>query len=119
MTNAMAWALFVLGIGHIFYGLVAFKTPLAEAVSAGFVGQFKAPESRRTTFWFMIFGPLLMLAGHVALHAVGTGDLSLLRIVGAYALVTSVIGVAAFPKSPFLAALLVSVLLNGAVYGLV
>jgi uncharacterized membrane protein HdeD (DUF308 family) len=115
----MAWALFVLGIGHIAYGLVAFKAPLAAAVAAGFVGKFNAPELRRTAFWFLIFGPLLMLAGHAALHAVAIGDLSLLRIVGAYALVTSLIGVAAFPKSPFIAALLVSALLNASVYGLV
>ncbi|HJV81074.1 dienelactone hydrolase [Noviherbaspirillum sp.] len=43
----------------------------------------------------------------------------LLGIVGTYAFVTSLIGVAAFPKSPFIASLLVSALLNGAVYGLV
>lgn len=119
MTNAVAWFMFALGIGHIVFGLVKFKTPLVEAVSAGFVGQFKAPEVRRTTFWFLIFGPLLMLAGHVAIHAVGVGDLALLKIVGFYAFITALIGVAAFPKSPFWGALFASPVFVAAGYGLV
>jgi hypothetical protein len=117
MSIAVAWILFALGVAHIAYGLVKFKVPLAEVASAGFVGQFKASEIKRTAFWFLIFGPLLMLAGHTAIHAVAVGDLVLLRIIGLYAFVVSVIGIAAFPKSPFLASLLVSPLLIAAGYG--
>ena len=116
MAYAMAWVLFALGVGHIAYGLTTFKAPLAQAFARGLVGQFKAPELR-TTFWFMIFGPLLMLAGHTAIHAVAQGDLSLLRLVGFYALGTSVVGALAFPKSPFLLALPVSASLVAAGYG--
>jgi len=118
MSNAIAWVLFTLGVAHILYGLVKFKAPLAEAVRAGFVGQFKVPEVRRTAFWFLIVGPLLMLAGHAALHAVAVGDLALLRIVGFYALATSLIGVAALPASPFLASLAISPFVLAAGYGL-
>jgi hypothetical protein len=118
MANVLAWLLFVLGVGHIVYALVKFKAPLAEAVAAGVVGQFKLPEVRRTAFWFFIFGPLLMLAGQAALHAVAQGDLTLLRIVGAYTLATSVLGVAAQPRSPFLVALLLSSLLLACGHGL-
>ncbi len=118
MSLVVAWALFVLGIGHIEYGLIKFKAPLFEAASAGFIGQFMASELRRTAFWFVIFGPLLMLAGHTAIHAVAVSDLALLKILGAYALIISVIGVAAFPKSPFWVALLLSPLLIAAGYGL-
>ncbi len=117
MSNVVAWALFALGIAHIAFGLVRYKVPLAEATSAGFVGQFKAPEIRRTAFWFLIVGPLTVLAGHTAVHAVAVGDLALLRVVGTYALITAVIGVAAFPKSPFLALLIISPLLIAAGYG--
>jgi membrane glycosyltransferase len=42
----------------------------------------------------------------------------LLRIVGIYTLVSSVVGVIAFPKSPFWALLLLSPLLIAAGYGL-
>jgi Family of unknown function (DUF6463) len=118
MPNIAAWALFALGVTHIAFGLVRLKTPLAEAAAAGIVGKFKAPEIRRTAFWFIMCGPLLMLSGHTAIHAVATADLGLLRIVGAYTLASSIIGVIAFPKSPFWALLLVAPLLIAAGYGL-
>ena len=114
MVNAAAWFMFFLGIAHIIFGLVKFKSPLADAVAAGFIGKFMLPEARRTAFWFLIFGPLLMLVGHVAIHAVAEGDLALLRILGIYGLITSVLGAAAFPKSPFWVPLLVSPILIAA-----
>jgi hypothetical protein len=118
MTNALAWSLIVIGVGHIAYGIVKFWKPLAEATSAGFIGQFMLPEIRHTAFWFVIFGLLVILAGHVAVHAVAIGDVTLLRIIGTYTFVTSVIGVAAIPKSGFWASLVVSSLLLASVYGL-
>jgi len=119
MANAVAWGFFVLGVAHIVFGLVKFRVPLAEAVSAGFVGKFQVPEIRRTAFWFIVCGPFVMLAGHVAIHAVSVGDLALLRLIGLYAMVTSLIGVIAFPKSPFWGALLLSPLLLAAGHGLI
>lgn len=118
MANAAAWFMFFLGIAHIAFGLVKFKHPVVQAVSAGFIGEFAIPEVRRTAFWFLIFGPLLMLAGHVGIHAVAQGDLALLRILGIYAFLTAAVGAAAFPKSPFWAPLLVAPVLIAAGYGL-
>jgi hypothetical protein len=118
MINAVAWFMFALGIGHIIFGLIKFKSSIADAISAGFVGKFYAPEVRRTAFWFLIFGPLFMLAGHVAIHAVAVGDLPLLKILGIYSLVTALIGVTAFPKSPFWAALIASPFLIASGFGL-
>jgi Family of unknown function (DUF6463) len=117
MANVVAWFMFALGIVHIIFGLIKFKTSIAGALSDGFVGKFLAPEVRRTAFWFLIFGPMLMLAGHVAVHAVATGDFALLKILGTYSFVTALIGVAAFPKSPFWAALIASPFLIAAGYG--
>ena len=117
MTNVLAWLLFALGVGHLFYACVKFRSPLAVAVSAGWIGQFKTPEIRRTAFWFLIFSPLLMLAGHTASHAVAVGDVALLKIVAIYAFETSLVGVAALPKSPFLAVLLLSALLLARSHG--
>lgn len=105
MAHTVAWLLVVLGLGHLAYGARKFREPLRAAWAGGYVGQFAATAERRTAFWFMIFGPLLVLAGHAALHAVAVGDLALLTIVGSYLLVTGVLGAAAFPKSPFWAAL--------------
>ena len=83
----------------------------------GLIGQFAEPEVRRTAFWFLIFGPLLMLAGQVGIHAVARGDLALLKMVGIYAFATAVIGVAAFPRSPFWAPMVVAPALIAAGYG--
>lgn len=103
-----AWALFVLGVAHIVFGLVRFKVPFAEAWSAGFVGKFEANEARRAAFWFLMSGPLLMALGNVAIHAVSISDLWLLRTIGIYLFVSSSVGVAAFPKSPLWIPLLLS-----------
>jgi hypothetical protein len=113
----LSWVLFVLGIGHVLYGAAKFRGPLMAGLSAGFVGQFGAPETRRTAFWFVMFGPLLMMAAHVAIHAVAIDDLPLLRLVGAYLVAVSGVGVAALPRSPFVVALLLSALLLAAGYG--
>jgi hypothetical protein len=103
-------------MGHIAYAFVKFRGPLLEGASAGVVGQFGTPEVRRTAFWFTMFGPLLMLAGQVALHAAELGDLGLFRLVGAYLLAVSFVGVLALPKSPFLVGLLISSLIVAASY---
>ena len=118
MSIIVVWLLFALGIGHVLFGLVKFKGPLTEAAAAGFVGEFKAPEVRRTAFWFTLFGLPLMLAGHVAVRAVGAGDLGLLKVIGGYVLVTALIGVAAIPRSPFWLALVLAPLLVAAGFGL-
>ena len=118
MAHVAAWLMFFLGIAHIVFGLIRFKEPVADAVSDGFIGRFAVPEVRRTAFWFLIFGPMLMLAGHVGIHAAAQGDLALLRILGIYALVIAIVGVAAFPKSPFWAPLLVAPVLIAAGFGL-
>lgn len=117
MANAASWFMFFLGIGHIVFGLVRYKGPVADAVTAGFVGKFSAPEVRRTAFWFLIFGPLLMLAGQVGVHAVAQSDLVLLRLLGIYAFITAVLGAAAFPKSPFWVPLVVAPVLIAVGYG--
>jgi uncharacterized membrane protein len=114
----LAWTLFALGFGHIAYGFVKFRAPLKAFFAAGYVGQFSTPEVRRSAFWFVIFGPLLMLAGHVAVHAVEMHDMSLLRLVGTYMLIMSTIGVFAYPRSPFLAGMMVSPLLLAASCGM-
>jgi len=118
VLKIVAWATFALGIAHIVFGMVRFRVPLAEAVYAGFSGQFAAPEIRRTAFWFLMCGPFLMLVGHIAIRAVAVGDLELLKLIGLYMLVASTIGVAAFPASPLWAPLLLSPLLIAAGYGL-
>jgi hypothetical protein len=119
MATVLAWAVFILGVTHVLFGVIRFRAPLAEAIADGFYGQFKVPEIRRTAFWFLMCGPLLMLAGHLAIRAAASGDLATLKVVGIYGFVSALVGVAAFPKSPLWALLLLSPLLVAAGYGIV
>jgi hypothetical protein len=114
---ASSWALVTLGVAHIGFGIVKYRAPLRDGVVAGFVGRFSEPEMRRTAFWFVLFGLPLLLAGHLAVRAAGRADNDLLGLVGGYVFATSLIGVAAFPRSPFPASLIVSVLLILAGHG--
>jgi uncharacterized membrane protein HdeD (DUF308 family) len=119
MAKVTAWAILALGIVHIVFGILRFKAPLTDALLAGFVGRFAEPEIRRTAFWFLMAGPLFMLAGHVAIHAVASGDRELLKVIGLYMLASSIVGVLAFPVSPLWAPLVLSLPLIAAGYGLI
>lgn len=118
MTKSLAWALFILGVLHLVFGVVRFKLPLSEAVAEGFIGRFAASDARRTAFWFLMCGPFLMLAGHLAVNAVSQGNLEVMRLIGYYLLAGSLVGVAAFPVSPLWAPLLLAPLLIAAGHGL-
>jgi hypothetical protein len=119
MAKAVAWAVFALGVAHIIFGILRFREPLTVAVLAGFSGQFMLPEIRRTAFWFLMCGPMFMLVGHLAIHAVAQGDDDTLRLIGIYMLVPSLVGVVAFPVSPLWAPLLLSLPLIAAGYGFI
>ena len=116
MKTKLAWLLFALGIGHVGYAFAKFGAPLLEGLAAGVIGQFGAPEIRRTAFWFTMFGPLLMFAGQVAVYAASKSDLHLYRLVGFYLLAVSAIGVIVIPASPFLVGLVISALIVAAGY---
>ena len=117
MAKGIAWAVFILGLAHVVFGILRFQAPLADAVAAGFIDQFKEHEVRRTAFWFLMCGPLLMLIGHLAIRAVAAGDRPVLKVIGVYALISSAIGIAAFPASPLWVLFFLSVLLIAAGYG--
>lgn len=117
ITVVAAWIVVALGVGHTVVGLVRFKRPIAEAVRAGFVGQVVAYPERRAAFWFIVFGPLLMMAGHAAVHAARAADRELLKILAFYLLAISTVGALALPTSPFWAGLISALLFIGAAYG--
>ena len=117
MVSIAAWILVVLGLGHTATGVVKFKEPLAQAVRAGFVGQFVGHPDRRAAFWFVIFGPLLVMGGHLAIHAVKTADPALLKIIGFYFLAVALVGSLAAPTSPFWVGLIAAAVFVAAGYG--
>ena len=114
---AAAWVLLALGIGHILYGLVWFRKPFSEAFSEGFVNKFKSNESRRSAFWFTIFGPLLTMCGHISINAANASDTGLFLIIGYYMPIISFVGILALPKSPLWIALILSLIFIAVGYG--
>ena len=111
MSRVLAWSLFLLGLAHLVFGLLRFKEPLLEALSAGFIDQFKHSDARRAAFWFLMCGPMLMLLGHLSVRAVDAGDTSILKTIGAYGAVCAMVGIAAFPTSPLWTLLVLSALM--------
>jgi hypothetical protein len=108
MIIAAAWGIFLLGIVHCVIGFARFRKPISEAVFEGLFGKFQGLDHRRLAFWFLIFGPLLIMGGHVAIVAVEQANYGLLKILGGYLLATSMLGVIALPKSPFWATLILA-----------
>jgi hypothetical protein len=84
MLIAAAWTMFALGVGHVVVGLVLFKRQFANAAGEGWIGRFQGVDSRRLAFWFTVFGPLVMMGGQIAVHAVQQGDMALLKLIGYY-----------------------------------
>jgi hypothetical protein len=117
MLVAAAWLLFILGVGHVLYGIVWFKAPIRAAITEGFVGKFAGVDARRLAFWFTIFGPLLALAGQVALHAIEIGDLALIKMIGFYLLGMAIVGILALPRSPIWVLMLPAPVFIAAGYG--
>ena len=110
MQYFAAWALFSLGFIHILFGFVKFRKPLASAISGGFVNQFKEINAY-AAFWFLMTGPPLILSGHLSVRALAANDLNTVMVIGCYNFIFAVLGIIAFPKSPFWAPAFVSALL--------
>jgi hypothetical protein len=117
MALAAAWILAGLGAGHTLVSLVLFRKPIWEAVREGAFGRFRRGMPRRLAFWCTIFGPLLVLVGHLAIRAAASADLALLQVIGIYLLIVSTMGAIALPKTPFWAVLIVSAIFIGAGFG--
>ena len=100
-----AWLMFALGIIHILFGLMRFKQPVSAAIREGWIGKIQISDERRLAFWFLIFGPLLMGCGHIAIIAAYAHDLAQIKVIGIYMFIIALIGISAVPKSPFWAPL--------------
>jgi hypothetical protein len=117
MLSIAAWLLFILGIAHVPFGLLRFRAPVQEALAEGFVGRFAQSDTRRLAFWFILCGPLVALVGQLALHAIASGDMAVIRIIGFYLAGSSLVGVLAFPKSPLWSLLILAPVFIAGGYG--
>jgi uncharacterized membrane protein len=119
MILVLAWVIVALGIIHCLLGFILFRQPIAAAIKEGLFGRFVGIIERRVAFWFTIFGPMLLLSGHVLVNATSNNNFSLVRIVSSYLFAVSIIGAIASPKSPFSVTLIVTGLLMAASFGMI
>ena len=114
---AATWSLVVLGVLHVVMGFVRFRHSFAAVLREGVIDKFKENDARRVAFWFTILGPLLIAVGHIGVRAANASDFEVIKIIGIYLFVTSVLGVISFPKSPLWAPLILSLVLLAGGYG--
>lgn len=108
MTLIASWILFFLGIAHIIFGIVIYKSQFQDAIAEGLIGKFSGKYDRELAFWFTIMGLPIALIGFVAVHLTSTGDFGIIKMIGFSLLGTGITGVLAFPKSPLWLILLLS-----------
>ena len=97
----MSWCILVLGVAHCLVVIVNFRKSISQAASEGLFGRFASYDERGVAFMSLLFGILLTMAGHAAIVSVAAGNLPMLKLIAAYVLAASIIGVIAMPKSPF------------------
>ena len=72
MTRVVGWVLLMGGVGHIATGYVVFREQLVAIFRAGFVNAILPHFDRRAAFWFILFGVMVSMSGHIVLAAGAT-----------------------------------------------
>jgi hypothetical protein len=104
-----------MGCGHVAWGLLAYRKPLAElaregrfvdSVGDGLFQRAHSQDARAAGFWFLFAAPMMGLLGHLIEAAEERGDARALRrsgraVIGLGALSTIFIPRSGFPAVPF------------------
>ena len=118
MIRVLGWVLFLGGLGHIATGYVVFREQLSAIFRAGFVNAVLPHFDRRAAFWFILFGVMVSMSGHIVLEAGASGNASVLKVVGWYLLGVSIVGTLAMTRSPSRFLIPISCLLLWSAYSL-
>lgn len=86
MALACSWFLIAFAALHLVVGCRRFKVCLQDALRQGFINQFTLIEERKTAFWFMASGWLVLLIGCLGLRAGQYNDPGFFAILGAFLL---------------------------------
>ena len=99
MRHPIGTSLIAIGVLHVVYALVRYHGPLIEIVGNGLIGGAETPD-QFGAFWFLIAGPLMLLAGVAARSQEAAGLQPGARF-GGVLLGSAVLGAAVFPVSGF------------------
>lgn len=61
----IGWLLMMTAILHMLLGVLLFWQPLQDMVDAGIINSITPHYDRGMIFWFLLFGALLLLLGHM------------------------------------------------------
>jgi hypothetical protein len=104
------------GIGHVITGVVIFRRQLAAISNDGFINAVLPHFDRRAALWFILFGVMVAMTGHILIHAARVGDLGAVRIAGWYLFGASSVGTVTQTRSPSSLLILLSLALLGLSY---
>jgi Family of unknown function (DUF6463) len=111
MIRIIERCLVVIGIGHSLLGLVLYRAPLAAIAGDGFVATvLPAHVDRQAAFWFVLFGPILVMLGQIVGRAARRDDAGIVRVVGLWLLAAGIVGVVMMPLSGFWTLIAVGIL---------
>jgi hypothetical protein len=104
------------GVGHVITGLVVFRPQLAAISNGGFINAVLPHFDRRAALWFILFGVMVAMTGHLLVHASQVGDPAVARIAGWYLLGVSSVGTLTQTRSPSSLLIVLSLVLLGVSY---
>ena len=95
------WALVITGLIHTVFGLVAFRSALADLAGDGLLNAVGESYERHTAVWFLITGFVMILLGMLVHHLNRTLGRPAPRWLGWGLVVLAVIGLVLIPASGF------------------
>ena len=116
MISIIGFIVLAGGIGHVITGLVIFRPQLTAIVSDGVINAVLPYFDRRAALWFILFGVMVAMTGHLLIHAAAVGDLASVRIAGWYLLGVSSVGTLTQTRSPSSVLVALSLALLGLSY---
>ena len=116
MISVIGFIVLAGGIGHVITGLVIFRPQLDAISKDGFINAVLPHFDRRAALWFILFGVMVAMTGHLLIHAAAVGDPVSVRIAGWYLLGVSSVGTLSQTRSPSSLVVVLSLTLLGLSY---
>ncbi len=116
MISIIGFIVLAGGIGHVITGLVIFRPQLTAIINDGFINAVLPHFDRRAALWFILFGVMIAMTGHLLVHAAHVGDPTAVRIAGWYLLGVSSVGTLTQTRSPSSLLVVLSLVLLGLSY---
>ena len=116
MISIIGYIVLAGGIGHVITGLVIFRPQLTAILNDGVINAVLPHFDRRAALWFILFGIMAAMAGHLLVHAASVGDPTIVKIIGWYLLGVSSVGTLTQTRSPSWLLVFLSLILLGLSY---